>query len=102
MSTKPWPESKNPAPDSILAILKEKLSSPQVEIVDESHLHAGHKASGGGGHYLVTVVSTLFEGKSPLERHQAVYAALREKMKTGEIHALSLKTYTPTEYKNSK
>ena len=38
-------------------VLKEKISADHVEIIDDSHLHRGHKAAGGGGHYSVKVVS---------------------------------------------
>ena len=49
-----------------------------------------------GVHFEATVVSTEFAGKLPLARHRMVYATLGERM-GGEIHALSLKTYTPAE-----
>ena len=41
--------------------LREKLEAKHAEIIDESHLHRGHKAAGGGGHYSVRVVSPRFE-----------------------------------------
>ncbi len=49
-----------------------------------------------GVHFEATVVAPQFEGKRPLERHRLVYATLGDKL-GGEIHALSLKTLTPTE-----
>jgi acid stress-induced BolA-like protein IbaG/YrbA len=48
-------------------------------------------------HFEATVVSDLFEGKRPLQRHQLVYRALGERM-GGEIHALQLSTLTPAEH----
>ena len=44
------------------------------------------------------MVSSAFEGKRAIQRHQQVYATLGDKMKTDEVHALSMKTYTPTEW----
>ena len=90
------PSIKNTA-EKIQKILKEQLSAAHIEIVDESDLHAGHKAAGGGGHYVVTIVSPIFEGKSAVERHRLIYAALKDEIASGEIHALSLKTRTPEE-----
>jgi len=71
------------------------LSPVSLEIEDDSHLHAGHAgARGGGGHYVVHIVSTAFEGKAPLARHRQVYDALDDMMQK-EIHALSIKASTP-------
>ena len=66
-----------------------------LELVDESHKHAGHPgARAGGGHFVVTVVSDAFAGKTPLQRHRMVYDALGDLMKT-EIHALSISARAP-------
>ena len=51
---------------------------------------------GDGHHFEATIVAAEFEGKSRIQRHQLVYAALGDKMKA-EVHALSMKTLTPTE-----
>ena len=82
-----------------IAMIRERLTAAfapeQLDIIDESHLHAGHPgARAGGGHFVVTIVSNRFEGTSPLQRHRMVYEALGDAMKT-EIHALSIKAYTP-------
>ena len=70
-----------------------------LEVVDDSASHAGHAgARGGGGHYLVTIVSAAFEGKSALDRHRAVNAVVAEEMRRGEIHALALTLKTPAEW----
>lgn len=53
---------------------------------------------GDGRHWFTTIVSALFEGKRAIQRHQMVYATLGEKMKTDEVHALSIKAYTPAEW----
>ncbi len=83
--------------DMIREKLTAALSPDQLDIIDESHLHAGHPgARGGGGHFNVTIVSSAFEGESLLARHRMVYDALGDAMKT-DIHALSIKANTPKE-----
>ena len=78
--------------------LKEGLSATHVEVVDESHLHAGHAgARSGGKHFRVTVVSAAFAGKTPLARHRAVHALLSKELQH-DIHALALTTLTPEEW----
>ena len=58
------------------------------------HLHV----EGDGRHWYATLVSAEFEGKRLIQRHQRVYATLGEKIKTDEVHALSMKPYTPAEW----
>jgi acid stress-induced BolA-like protein IbaG/YrbA len=53
---------------------------------------------GDGQHFYATIVSEAFDGKRPIQRHQLVYAALGDRMKA-EIHALSMKTLTPAEWR---
>lgn len=73
------------------------LEPSHLEIMDESHLHAGHEgARSGGGHYTLDIVSTQFAGKATLARHRMIYSALGEMMKH-DIHALNIKAYTPQE-----
>ncbi len=83
-------------------LLKEKLTAAvaptHLEVIDESHKHAGHAgAREGGGHFAVTVVSAQFVGKTLIQRHRIVYAAVDELMDTA-IHALSINAQTPTEF----
>jgi BolA protein len=69
----------------------------QIEIIDDSHKHAGHEgARSGGGHYTLHIVSAQFDGKPTLARHRMIYSALGEMMKH-DIHALNIKAYTPQE-----
>jgi BolA protein len=85
----------------IEAELRARLGALHVEVIDESHLHAGHAgARSGGGHFRAVVVSKGFEGKPPIERQRLVYAALESAM-GGEIHALSMRTLTPAEWTRS-
>lgn len=73
------------------------LTPDALEVVDESHLHAGHTgARSGGGHFAVTIVSAKFSGENTLTRHRMIYAALGDAM--GEqIHALSISAHSPDE-----
>jgi len=73
------------------------LSPTAVNIQDESHKHAGHAgAQDGRGHFKLYIVSEQFNGLSMLKRHQLVYQALAELLKT-DIHALSIQAKTPSE-----
>jgi BolA protein len=83
--------------ETIKKRIVEALAAESVEIVDDSAKHAGHAgARSGGGHYEVIIVSAKFAGRSRVERHRMVYAALRPLMQR-EIHALALKTLAPGE-----
>ena len=82
-------------------MLRERLNSAlnpsRLDIVDQSAAHAGHEgAKGGGGHYVVTIVSAAFAGLPLIKRHRLVYGAVGEAMKD-EIHALSIRAYAPDE-----
>lgn len=85
----------------ITELIRQKLTTelnPQlIEIIDNSAAHAGHAgARKGGGHYNVTIVADIFEGKSLVQRHQLIYAALGDMMKD-QIHALGINALTPSE-----
>jgi acid stress-induced BolA-like protein IbaG/YrbA len=56
------------------------------------------EVDGDGRHWQAVIVSPTFEGKRLIARHQMVYATLGQRMHTDEVHALSMKTYTPTEW----
>jgi len=74
------------------------LSPQKIDIIDDSHKHAGHEgAKSGGGHYRLTLVSAAFAACSTLARQRMVYAALGEMMRR-DIHAISMKVYTPQEF----
>lgn len=75
--------------------LRRTLSATEVDVEDESASHVGHAGTAaGGGHYRVTIVSPLFEGKNPVQRHRLVYAALGDAVGSA-IHALALTTLAP-------
>lgn len=66
------------------------LAPTLLEIVDDSHRHAGHAgARDGRGHFIVRIASPTFDGLSPVARHRAVYDALGALLLT-DIHAISI------------
>ncbi|MBE7244663.1 BolA family protein [Methylobacterium hispanicum] len=84
--------------DWIEETLRTQLAPTRLEVVDESHLHAGHSGwrEGGETHFRLDVVSAAFEGKSRVERHRLVNGLMDEAFKRG-LHALALKARTPGE-----
>jgi BolA family transcriptional regulator, general stress-responsive regulator len=83
--------------EKIKQALTEVLKPKLLEIIDNSAAHAGHAgARSGGGHYHVTIVAEIFEGKSLVQRHQLIYQALGDLMKQ-QIHALGINALSPSE-----
>ncbi|RFA27741.1 BolA family transcriptional regulator [Alkalilimnicola ehrlichii] len=87
-----------------VAMIKERLNAAlsieELDVIDDSHKHAGHAgAAAGGGHFRARVVSPDFAGKSTMERHRMIYAAMGDAMRNDVIHALSIKAYTPEEFR---
>ena len=77
------------------------MTADQLETIIASQLPCLHlSVEGDGRHWYATIVSTQFEGLRLIQRHQKVYATLGQKMQTDEVHALSMKTYTPSEWAN--
>lgn len=82
--------------------LREKLilalEPTRLDVINESHLHAGHRSSPGTGesHFRVLVVSEKFAGKSRVERHRMVNDILKGDV-GGAVHALALATFAPGE-----
>jgi len=60
------------------------------------------EVDGDGRHWSAVIVSPEFEGKRLIQRHQRVYATLGARMQTDEVHALSMKTFTPAEWQASQ
>jgi acid stress-induced BolA-like protein IbaG/YrbA len=56
------------------------------------------EVEGDGRHWSAVIVSPAFEGRRAVQRHQLVYATLGARMHTDEVHALSMRTYTPAEW----
>ncbi len=86
--------------DTIRLKLTTALSPTRLDISDDSRQHQGHAGArpGGESHFSVTVVSAAFAGMARLARHRLVYSVLAEEL-SGQIHALNLKTITPSEEK---
>lgn len=72
--------------------IKQKIKASHLEVVDLR----------GGDHIQVIVVSPDFENKSLVEQHKIIYDTLEDEMKTNEIHALTLKTFSPVEWRKVK
>ncbi|CAM3031475.1 MULTISPECIES: BolA family protein [Methylobacterium] len=80
------------------AKLRAELAPAHLDVIDESHLHAGHSGARPGGetHYRLDIVASAFEGKSRVERHRLVNALMDEAFGRG-LHALALRARTPAE-----
>lgn len=75
------------------------MTSDDLQNIIAAGLNCDHLAvEGDGRHWYATIVSAEFEGKRAIQRHQRVYATLGEKIRTDEVHALSMKTFTPAEW----
>ncbi|GBF26889.1 DNA-binding transcriptional regulator BolA [bacterium MnTg02] len=82
--------------DTIEQKLRAALAPSQMTIVNESHLHHGHKGSPGTGdsHFRVEIISERFHGTSRIERHRMVNDILAEEL-AGPIHALAIRAAPP-------
>lgn len=92
--------SPNEIEEQILSRLKKDLNIKHFEVKDFTGRHLNHKLNDGGFHLETVIVSDDFKDKSLIERHKMVYKAVGNLMKH-EIHALSMKTLTIIEWKNS-
>ena len=87
---------------SVETTIREKLTKAfaptRLDVINESHLHAGHRSSPGTGesHFRVLIVSSAFAGASRVARHRAVNKLLEAELK-GKVHALALNVYAPGE-----
>ncbi len=70
----------------ITARIKDKI--PDAEII----------LDGEGCSYKATVISTIFADMPPVKKHQAVYATVNDLITSGELHALTIKTFTPEQW----
>lgn len=88
---------------SFVLTIEDKLRiafTPTVlEVKDDSHLHAGHAGAPAGGqsHFRVLIVSPMFDGMGRVMRQRKVNEVLGDELRT-QIHALTMKTLTPTEH----
>ncbi len=92
----------NSAQTPLEATIREKLDQAfrpvRLEVINELHLHAGHRSSPGTGdsHFRVLIVSELFVGMSRVQRHRLVNETLAAELK-GKVHALALELRAPQE-----
>jgi BolA family transcriptional regulator, general stress-responsive regulator len=91
-------ETPAPVADAMRSKLEAAFSPQRLEIVDDSHRHAGHEGSreGGESHFTVTIQSGAFTGRSRVERQRLINQALKEEL-AGPVHALSIKALAPGE-----
>ena len=73
-------------PEALKKLINEKIENAEVF------------TDGEGCSFAVTVISEAFEGLMPVKKQQLVYACLEKQIASGEIHALSIKTYTPQQW----
>jgi BolA protein len=87
-----------PVQDLITNKLTEAFAPESLQVIDESHRHEGHAGHRPGGetHYRVHIVSAAFQGKSRIERHRMINAALSAEL-AGGIHALAIHASAPGE-----
>ena len=75
------------------------MTIEELQAIISSGLDCQHnELSGDGQHWYATIVSSAFEGQRLIQRHQRVYATLGGRLQTNEVHALSMKTFTPAEW----
>ena len=75
------------------------MDAEQIKAIIAAGMVCDHiELEGDGRHWFATIVSPEFEGKRPIARHQRVYATLGQRLQSDEVHALSMKTLTPTEW----
>jgi len=78
------------------------MTADQLKDIIRTGLACEHlELQGDGRHWFATIVSPEFEGLRTIARHQKVYATLGQRMQTDEVHALSMKTLTPTEWQQN-
>ncbi len=75
------------------------MTSEELQSIISAGLPCEHiELSGDGQHWYATIVSSRFEGLRLIQRHKQVYATLGARIQTNEVHALSMKTFTPAEW----
>ena len=85
--------------DRIVATLTRELRPEALEVIDESHHHAGHMGARPGGetHFRVRVTAQAFAGRSRVDRHRAINALLADELRPDGIHALAIEARAPGE-----
>jgi len=89
----------NSKQSSMEAKLLSAFAPERLEVINESHLHAGHQPDYDGTgetHFRIRIVSDKFEGMSRIARHRAINEVVKEELDTG-VHALALEPSAPGE-----
>ncbi|HVB90075.1 MAG TPA: BolA family protein [Beijerinckiaceae bacterium] len=86
------------AKQRMTAKLQAAFAPASLEVIDESHLHAGHLQAGNAKetHFRVKIVAKVFAGRSRLDRHRAVNGILAQDLANG-VHALAIEARAPGE-----
>jgi len=77
-------------PDQVKAKIQTLAAGTDVEVMD---------LTGTQDHYQAIIISPAFEGKMMIEQHRMVMATLQKEIDSGEVHALTMKTFSPAQYK---
>jgi acid stress-induced BolA-like protein IbaG/YrbA len=72
--------------EAVAALIRDGMPGAQVEV------------TGDGSHFEAVVVSDLFAGKTPIQKQRLVMATVRSQIESGELHAVSIKTFTPRQW----
>ena len=80
-------------PDQIQARIQTLAPGTQVQVSD---------LTGTQNHYQAVVISSAFEGKMMMEHHRMVFGLFKSEVDSGELHALTLKTYTPAQFQTKR
>lgn len=92
------PDAKlGPVGQTISAKLSQGFAPAALEVIDESHQHAGHSGArpDGESHFRVKIVAEAFRGKSRVEQHRMVNAALADELRE-RVHALAIQSSAPS------
>jgi acid stress-induced BolA-like protein IbaG/YrbA len=76
-------------PEAIKTLIEEGLTGVEAQV------------TGDGSHFEAIVIGEIFDGMSPLNKQRTVYGTLGDRITSGEIHALSIKAYTPAEWEKA-
>ncbi|VAX10094.1 Cell division protein BolA [hydrothermal vent metagenome] len=86
--------------ERITETLTAAYNPSSLEVIDDSHQHAGHASAGGKGHFTVKIIADAFHEKPLIQRHRMIHATLAELIES-DIHALSINARAPHSEINS-
>lgn len=78
------------------------MDAATVKVLLQDHMsECEFQVQGEGNHYDIVAIGNVFEGLRPVKKQQLIYAALHEQIADGTIHAVNIRTYTPTQWQQS-